>query len=207
MIELVKNKQSYYQAVFEYVGGGDLMAHYVNLPRQDQSIAAVKTYFRKILEIMRFCHDNGIHHGKVCPENLLFVSSHGESPLKLVDFCSAQVIKQHCLSTRVGVTCYMSPEFLKKQVVQAESDMWSCGIIFFQLLTGRLPFDKPVLNDLKKGVIYFSEAEQEDIPFSAKELANSLLVFNPEGRLSAAAALQHPFFTQPEDILPLAISH
>lgn len=87
------------------------------------------------------------------------------------------------------------------------SDMWSCGILLFQLLTGRLPFDKPILEELKKGLVYFSQEEDEEIPANARDLVNKLLVFNPDSRLTAKEALDHPFFHEPGDVLPLFLSN
>lgn len=60
--------------------------------------------------------------------------------LKAVDFgCSQSISTQRSLTRRTGTPVYMAPEVFKREYGQ-ESDMWSLGMMMYQLLTGRFPF-------------------------------------------------------------------
>lgn len=99
------------------------------------------------------------------------------------------------LNTFVGTKEYVSPEVLKGTGCSPAADMWSLGVIIFQLYTGTTPF-------FVHGSEYFTFQNimnckfeiPSSIPKEGRDLIERLLIFEPKDRLSAAEVKSHPFF-------------
>lgn len=100
-----------------------------------------RTLFEKILEAVAFAHANGVVHRDIKPANVLIAS--GNRPI-LTDFGLATVAGGEKLTqtgTGVGTPSYMSPEQISGGTIGAQSDVYSLGILFFEMLSGRVPFE------------------------------------------------------------------
>jgi len=89
------------------------------------------------------CHQNGLVHRDVKPANVVRTPS---GDIKLTDFGIARIITDATLSragTVVGTPNYMSPEQIRGEDVDARSDIFSSGVLMFELLTGKKPFEGP----------------------------------------------------------------
>ncbi|HEV7516079.1 MAG TPA: protein kinase, partial [Thermoanaerobaculia bacterium] len=86
-------------------------------------------------------HEKGIVHRDVKPGNLLITPGGG---VKIVDFGIARRADQTLLTdagTALGTTVYMSPEQLRGEPVDRRTDLWSLGVVLYEMVTGALPFD------------------------------------------------------------------
>jgi len=93
-------------------------------------------------------HKAGLVHRDIKPSNL-FMSQDGVA--KLLDFgIAAHMSETGSSSERVGTPYYMSPEQIRGQSLDGRADIYSLGIMAFQLLSGSLPFKAPGLKDLLK---------------------------------------------------------
>ena len=126
--------------VMEYVQGDDLKQHLDAGKRYslEQSLGIV----RDLLSALDYAHRQNIVHRDVKPANLLVEAS---GRVKLTDFGVAR-IQDSGEATRtkgsmVGTLKYMSPEQVQGLSVDARSDLFAAGIVLYQLLTGRRPFD------------------------------------------------------------------
>jgi serine/threonine protein kinase/Tfp pilus assembly protein PilF len=94
----------------------------------------------KISEGLKAAHDKGIVHRDIKSSNVMVTN---DGKVKIMDFGLAK-IKGSGLVTRVGTTmgtaAYMSPEQVSGESVDHRTDIWSLGVIFYELLTGELPF-------------------------------------------------------------------
>lgn len=95
---------------------------------------------KEILRTVAQCHAAGVMIRDIKPENFLFASKEPDAPLKAIDFgISIFCQPGQWVDVRAGTPIYIAPEVLKCQYTLS-ADMWSVGIVAYQLLTGKLPF-------------------------------------------------------------------
>ncbi|KAF0906117.1 hypothetical protein E2562_009112 [Oryza meyeriana var. granulata] len=135
--------------VMEYVSGGQLSDKLSYLKRLDEREA--KKYFYQLIDAVDYCHRRGVYHRDLKPENLL-IDNQGD--LKVSDFGLSVLRKPgQFLSTSCGSPCYVAPEVIQhKSYDGAAADVWSCGVILFELLAGYLPFQDCSLTNLYRRI-------------------------------------------------------
>ncbi len=122
--------------VMEYVNGGTLEQYVV--PENLLPIKAVLEIAFKCCKALDYAHQHGIIHRDIKPANILLTE---DSDIKLSDFGAALTI--HTDTTQIsgiGSPAYMSPEQLQEASLMHQTDMFSLGVVIYQLLTGHLPF-------------------------------------------------------------------
>lgn len=109
--------------------------------------------------------------------------------IKIADFGMAALeAADKLLETSCGSPHYASPEIVAGLNYHgSSSDIWSCGIILFALLTGRLPFDDENIRTLLAKVKVGKYTMPSDVPPLAKELIRGMLVVDPEKRMTVRA--------------------
>ncbi|KAK0522892.1 serine/threonine-protein kinase gin4 [Tilletia horrida] len=179
--------------VMEYVAGGELFDHLV--ARGKLSSSEARSYFRQIIYGLDYCHRFNICHRDLKPENLLLDST--KRGVKIADFGMAALQpSEKMLETSCGSPHYASPEIVSgKSYKGSASDIWSCGIILFALLCGRLPFDDPNLAELLKKVRSGKFHMPEEVEPSAKGLIWRMLEVDPARRITMPDIMRHPWFT------------
>mmetsp|Transcript_23919 Transcript_23919/g.43900 ORF Transcript_23919/g.43900 Transcript_23919/m.43900 type:complete len:344 (+) Transcript_23919:123-1154(+) len=151
----------------------------------------VRRIFKQVLEAVAFCHDKGIAHRDIKPDNIL-LDNHGD--VKLTDFgLSASVSLGEKLTRACGSPSYIAPEILTQSSYDGlKADSWSCGVLLYILLTGERPFQgktpQETLHLVKAGKYPLPSASLE-----AMNLLRSLMSLDPAQRWSINDALQHPW--------------
>ncbi|KAH8547707.1 kinase-like domain-containing protein [Umbelopsis sp. PMI_123] len=155
---------------------------------------------RVIVEAVAYLHDNGVVHRDLKPENLLFRTPDEDSELLIADFGLSRIIdteKFHVLTTTCGTPGYMAPEIFKKTGHGKPVDMWAIGVITFFLLCGYTPFEHDSNIDEMHAIMNaqysFDEQYWHGVSPEAKDFINKLLTIDPEQRLTAHQALEHPW--------------
>lgn len=124
--------------VFEYISGKPLSAHAT--PDALLPVAQVLDIAFKCAHALEYAARQGLVHRDIKPANLL-LSDDGD--IKLVDFGTALSHQSEVtqLAGLVGSPSYMSPEQVREEPLTHHSDMFSLGVVLYELLTGRRPFD------------------------------------------------------------------
>jgi serine/threonine-protein kinase len=132
-----------YYIAMEYLDGRSLKELIV--ARGPAPIHVAIDYARKILDALRFAHRNGIVHRDIKPHNVIVDA---EGRVKVTDFGIARAGTSQMteVGSIIGTAQYLSPEQAKGAPVDQTSDLYSVGIVLYELLTGKVPFtgDSPV---------------------------------------------------------------
>jgi len=122
--------------VMEYVDGGTLERHG---DAQDLlPLDRVVEIIFKCTRALEFAHRMGITHRDLKPANILYT---GETDVKITDFGAALIASGDVTQiTAIGSPAYMSPEQVKEHPLNHQTDIYSLGVVLYQLLAGRLPF-------------------------------------------------------------------
>lgn len=109
----------------------------------------VATYAKQLCDALQYAHDKGIIHRDLKPSNLMISS---EGVLKLTDFGIAKDADMTALTganSTIGTAAYMSPEQCRgDKNLTNKSDLYSLGIVLFELLVGRKPFTAETTIDM-----------------------------------------------------------
>ena len=105
--------------------------------------------------------------------------------------------------TYCGTPDYLSPEMIKKEGHDQHVDLWNLGVLLFELLTGRPPFQGTDQKELFSNILKLKINFPKDFPKLAKDLVAKLLKVTPKERISLKAALDHPWFKNNAEIRPV----
>jgi serine/threonine protein kinase len=169
--------------VLEYVEGGELFDFLVNRGRLPPNEALI--YFRQIVYGLNYAHTFSIIHRDLKPENILIASL--QPPLiKIADWGMAAFAPPTLqLETSCGSPHYASPEIVNGEKYQGNAtDIWSCGVILYALLTGRLPFDDKNVRSLLSKVKSGKYEMPTWIDPLAKDLLSRMLIVDVNKRIS-----------------------
>ncbi|HNB41541.1 MAG TPA: protein kinase [Anaerolineales bacterium] len=135
-----------YYIVMEMLSGPDLN----HLIRQEKRISLSNTVnlLRGIADALDYAHENGLVHRDIKPSNVMLDSSTIPSRSVLTDFGIAKMLDAHTRITNtagmLGTFDYMAPEQIQASAdVDGRADIYALGVMTYQMLTGRLPFERP----------------------------------------------------------------
>ena len=126
--------------------------------------------------------------------------------LKLIDFGCSKIFspqKKTTFEDTIGTLVYCSPEVLKNHYDQ-KCDIWSCGVIMYLLLSGKLPFSGKTEEEITRRILFgklnFNSKFFENVSDSAKDLITKCLIHDKNKRITVKEALKHEFFSGEIDI-------
>jgi len=154
--------------------------------KQPLSIDEILTITIEIAKGLARAHELKIIHRDLKPANIM-ITDRGD--LKIVDFGLAKLAGQTRLTregTTIGTTAYMSPEQILNGTINAQADIWSLGVVLYEMITQELPFsgevDQAVIYAiLKKKPESLSDFRQ-DVPRGLAQLVNKCLEKDPKKR-------------------------
>jgi serine/threonine protein kinase len=192
--------------VLEYAGNGELF-DYIYFPREGLGEKLSRGIFKQLIEGLEGCHSSGVVHRDLKTENLML---NLDWVLKIADFGYATLLAgksgNGLLTTFLGTLSYAAPEILnKKPYVGSCADIFSCGVILFVLVTGKLPFGKAVVFDS-----YYKNFIRNDyesfwsimspkigqVSDEFKSLINLLLAYDSTQRPTITEIKQHPWMNK-----------
>ncbi|XP_052553571.1 myosin light chain kinase family member 4 isoform X3 [Tympanuchus pallidicinctus] len=184
--------------VMEYVEGGELFDRIID---ENSNLTEMDTisFIKQICEGIQYMHQMYILHLDLKPENILCVNR-SANQIKIIDFGLARRYKpREKLRVNFGTPEFLAPEVVNYEFVSFPTDMWSVGVIAYMLLSGLSPFlgddDNETLNNILACSWDFEDEEFQDVSEQAKDFISKLLIKEKCWRISATAALKHPWLS------------
>ncbi|MBF0715730.1 Stk1 family PASTA domain-containing Ser/Thr kinase [Gemelliphila palaticanis] len=134
----VENEEDFYYLILEYVEGTTLKEYMVN--NSNIQLETIVYIMKQISDGLFHAHKNGIVHRDIKPQNILLTS---DLKCKITDFGISRAYGDTTLTQTnqmLGTVYYLSPEQARGNMATAQSDIYSLGIMMFEMLTGQIPF-------------------------------------------------------------------
>jgi serine/threonine-protein kinase HSL1 (negative regulator of Swe1 kinase) len=176
--------------VTELVGQGDLF-DFINKygPLNEEGAMFL---FRQMMSGIDYLHSFNICHRDLKPENILLTD---DCVIKIADFGMAALHQETDgrLKTACGSPHYAAPELLKHRAYRGSAaDIWSMGVILYAMMAGRLPFDDPDMDRMLEKARKSDFVMPTNFSPDLQHLIRSILVTNPDKRITMAQMWQHP---------------
>lgn len=170
--------------IMGYCSDGDL-SNIIGLGFEE---TIAKRYFIQIVHSLQYLNENKIIHCDLKPKNILLTNDYNN--IKICDF-GLSILKDKFSNYYCGSPLYMSPEILNQNTFDNSADLWSLGIILFELIFGYNPFcDSKDIDELKQNI-----TQNINFPFDiseeCKDLINKLLNINKNKRIQLNDILKH----------------
>src|ERR671911_1735909 len=197
-----------YYIAMEYLSGGTLKERIMSkgaLPARAAAAVALQ-----IAGALQAAHEWGMIHRDIKPRNILITDS---GHVKVADFGIAHAAEASTISDLgdiLGSVKYMSPEQAIGEPVGPESDLYSLGVVLYEMLTGRVPFEVATPTDVPvkhAGVSPPHPRElNPEVPKALDAVVIRLLATNPQDRYSSAAELLEELGRVRDGLLPVVPS-
>lgn len=190
--------KDYLYIISDIYTNGDLYNYIESNKKVSEKIAQYILY--QLLNAIKFLHDIGMIHRDIKPENIM-LDNINTFDIKLIDFGLCKIDKSIITNknicrhwTRVGTTYYMAPEVINK-FYSEKCDEWSCGILYFILLTGYPLYNGEheliIINNIKNNKFFINKKDWIKISKKSKNILNNLLNRNTVKRYSANKILKN----------------
>ncbi|OWM79409.1 hypothetical protein CDL15_Pgr022821 [Punica granatum] len=149
---------------------------------------------------LHYLHSNRIIHRDMKPQNILIGAG---AVVKLCDFGFARAMSTNTvfLKSIKGTPLYMAPELVREQPYNHTADLWSLGVILYELFVGQPPFYTNSVYALIRHIIKDPVEYPDNMSPNFKSFLKGLLNKAPQNRLSWPALLEHPFVREISDDL------
>ena len=187
----VENEGEFYYLILEYVEGMTLKDYMIKNPRIP--IETIVHIAKQIASGLSHAHQNGIIHRDIKPQNILM---NDNLICKITDFGIARAYGDTTLTQTnqmLGTVYYLSPEQARGNVATAQSDIYSLGILIFEMITGQIPFkgESAVAIALKHLQEELPDIDKyrENVPQSVKNIVLKATMKNPNERYISSKEL------------------
>ena len=188
--EINKTEDEQVFIVMAYYEGQSLKGKIKRGPMKQRDVIDIAL---QVAQGISAAHKKGIIHRDVKPTNIMITN---EGAAKILDFGIAKLSGQEGLTrplSTVGTVSYMSPEQARGETVDVRTDIWSLGIVMYEMITGRLPFK----GDNTQAILYSVMNEEprsvkdlrSEIPPGLEHIIQKALVKDPKKRFSSGREL------------------
>ena len=175
--------------ILEYVSGGELYKAMKSQIGKRFSESMVSLYIKQMLNAFKYLHAKRIMHRDIKPENLLVEAN----VLKVTDFGWACHSPSNLRKTFCGTLEYLPPEMLNNDTYTEKADIWCLGILTYELLHGKSPFECGDESKLKKKIRSGKIPWESHFSGIARDFIGGLLKLDPRERMTLNEGLAHPF--------------
>lgn len=157
----------------------------------------VLRYIKQLSQAIQYLQSQNIIHRDLKPQNILLTNDY--KTVKLADFGMARSLNEHELAaTMCGSPLYMAPEVLLKQEYSQKADLWSLGMIMYELLFGKHPFHKAnnhfqLLHRINQSITFNRHIR---ISCECRELLGHILQRDVDTRIDWQDFYMHPWFDE-----------
>ena len=172
----------------EFIVGTELRHHFdkvVRFPIKDGA-----KIMAQLLDALEYSHNHGVVHRDIKPSNIMITQ---DGQVKIADFGIAKIESSDLtqVGTVLGTPVYMSPEQFMGLAADRRSDIYSAGVILYQLLTGERPFTGSNMTIIMHKVLHQEPVSPDrlnpDIPEALREVVKKAMAKQPEERFQTAA--------------------
>lgn len=181
--------------IVEYCAGGSLdQWHEMH---GDLSEELVRTLFLQLVAGWRYLHERRIVHRDLKPQNILLTDCSENATLKIGDFGLMIKLKDMDMAkSKCGTPLYMAPEVWTQQPYNYKADLWSLGVILYELITRKHPYGNPRTDAaLLEAIRNTRPAMPKNASPECINLLQGLLQADPNARFSDTQFFNHPFLT------------
>jgi len=186
------NNPQYVYLILEYCHQGDLCKFLNKRPMKEKY---AKKYMLHLAEGLKYLLDNNIIHRDLKPQNIMVTK---DDTLKISDFGFARHFDSNMmLKTLCGTPLYMAPEIMNYSKYTNKADLWSIGIILYEILFARRPYHATSFYNLVQQINTTPIQIPQYITLTTccQDLLKSLLIKDPKKRISWDGFFNHPWFT------------
>jgi serine/threonine-protein kinase len=207
-----------YFLVMEYIHGPTLKKEIID--RRHLHALETLEIAAQVCSVLQVAHTRGFIHRDIKPQNIMLVSSNmtttgiGSFLVKLTDFGIVRVAEDAGLTNSgivLGTADYLSPEQARGEKLTASSDLYSLGVVMFEMLAGRPPFIGPtaVSIAMQHASTYPPPLRQfnANVPPTLEQIVVKTLAKEPEDRFISAAEMQQALHKCAKDLRQQASSH
>lgn len=194
----------------EYCDSGDLHQYLSKLNTKILPERVCSDILCQISQGLQHLREHNYIHRDLKPQNILMHSDgNGRYILKIADFGFTRELDQNNMAETIcGSPLYMAPEVLHHASYDERADMWSIGVLMFQMLYGKYPIEAQNTIELVKRIKTFQlHLPHQQFSPECINLVTGLLVKDPEHRMGFDEFYNHPFLSTPSHIsAPIAIA-
>lgn len=176
--------------VMEFIDGQSLRQRIAAQPMDQNQALDIAV---QAAEGLDEAHNKGIVHRDIKPGNIMITAS---GQVKIMDFGLAKVSGESIITKEpmtMGTAAYMSPEQVRGDVLDQRTDIWSLGVVLYEMLTGKLPFEGEHEHSLMYAIVN-KEPERvsrirDGVPMALESVVRTALIKDPAGRYQGIGEL------------------
>jgi len=179
--------------ILEFAANGEMYKFLKRQPANRFSETMTANYMAQLADALMYCHARKVIHRDIKPENLL-LGFHGE--IKIADFGWSVHAPSSRRTTMCGTLDYLAPEMVEGRSHDERVDLWTLGILCYELLVGQPPFEEEKTDTTYRRICRVDLRFPAHVSAPARDLISRLLKYRAEERLPLKKVLEHEWIVQ-----------